>query len=565
MENEWSEVRRRQKRSRAVGGVNVTTFFVSNFTDGTKKEELWKSFDKFGKVIDVYMALKKTRNGFNYAFVGFKDVFDEEDMERKIAGVKINGRTLTVNLAKYDRKGELVSNRTRSRSAVPPLTRSTNGYRDSRSFAEVLRPTTRTTRMTEDSGNQAPPIQFVCSMIKLLYDKGEVNIELKYIGGLRTLLVFNNSLDAKRFKDDESRWKEMLKWVCWGEQANPRFDRVTWIRIIGLPLQLWSEKNFAAITDNFGTTIAPFDEIYNRVDLSHAKIGILTARRSRINEEVMCSIDGKTFKIGVIEFDDSYWFPFKFDPPPEVNTNESSDDDDIDDEDDEHGEPVIGDVGDSGVPRNYHNIPIRSEEQKSEDKVFSVSKTADMGDPHNSEVEESSFNGKVGESIPTQIVQPNGSNFLDVGPFNELIKDRCFGPFPSPTIATMGNPIDPDVQRFEVDGSGSKRRRLSKATSRISSLPIENSHLVTNLENFLFPPPVVNLNVEHGTHPPTPFDLNKRCNSSSSESTTSNRNTMSYEIRKTVEIGKKIGLGISTEDPILQEILRGDGGKEVNQ
>ncbi|KAI3505245.1 hypothetical protein L1887_27253 [Cichorium endivia] len=95
-----------------------------------------------------------------------------------------------------------------------------------------------------------------------------------------------------------------------GEQAEPRFDRVAWIQIVGLPLHLWGEKNFSAITSIVGITIAHFDEIYSRVDLSHAKIGILTARRCRINEEVLCSIDGKTFKIGIVEFDDHYWFPF---------------------------------------------------------------------------------------------------------------------------------------------------------------------------------------------------------------------------------------------------------------
>lgn len=45
---------------------------------------------------------------------------------------------------------------------------------------------------------------------------------------------------------------------------------------MGIPLHLWGESNFAKITKGYGTTIAPFDELPNRVDLSCVKIGILT-------------------------------------------------------------------------------------------------------------------------------------------------------------------------------------------------------------------------------------------------------------------------------------------------
>ncbi|KAL4564517.1 hypothetical protein LXL04_028581 [Taraxacum kok-saghyz] len=65
---------------------------------------------------------------------------------------------------------------------------------------------------------------------------------------------------------------------------------------------------------SFGKTIAPFDEIHHRVDLSCVNIGILTHRKNRINDEIYIEIDNDVIKIGVIDFDEDYWFPFHFDP-----------------------------------------------------------------------------------------------------------------------------------------------------------------------------------------------------------------------------------------------------------
>ncbi|KAL4592613.1 hypothetical protein LXL04_005614 [Taraxacum kok-saghyz] len=127
------------------------------------------------------------------------------------------------------------------------------------------------------------------------------------------MLEFGDSVSAREFKENKDRWRQYMQWVDDGEHVNIGTDRIAWIRIVGLPLNLWGQKNFAAITKEFGETIEPFDEISRRVDLSCAKIGILTDRRTRINEEVYVEIEGQLLEIGVIEFDED-WFPFKFDP-----------------------------------------------------------------------------------------------------------------------------------------------------------------------------------------------------------------------------------------------------------
>ncbi|KAL4580478.1 hypothetical protein LXL04_016672 [Taraxacum kok-saghyz] len=118
---------------------------------------------------------------------------------------------------------------------------------------------------------------------------------------------------AKNFWEDSGRWKSSLTQLCWADTANIDTRRVAWVRIVGLPIRLWGQKNFTAITKQFGETIAPFDGLANRVDLSCAKIGILTEHRARINTEFHVACENEIMRVGVIEFDED-WFPFRFDP-----------------------------------------------------------------------------------------------------------------------------------------------------------------------------------------------------------------------------------------------------------
>lgn len=79
----------------------------------------------------------------------------------------------------------------------------------------------------------------------------------------------------------------------------------------------------------FGIVIAPFDDIFNRVDISCIKVGILTTIRRRINEEITILADGRCIKIGIIEFDEE-WFPFKFDPQEKFSESDEEGDDEVD-------------------------------------------------------------------------------------------------------------------------------------------------------------------------------------------------------------------------------------------
>ncbi|CAH1425604.1 unnamed protein product [Lactuca virosa] len=82
----------------------VTTMFVTNLPDGTRKETVKKIFSRYGSISDIYMATKKDSNKKNFAFVRFKGVQDKMQLEASLQGLKCMGSVLEINVAKFERK-----------------------------------------------------------------------------------------------------------------------------------------------------------------------------------------------------------------------------------------------------------------------------------------------------------------------------------------------------------------------------------------------------------------------------------------------------------------------------
>ncbi|CAH1431489.1 unnamed protein product [Lactuca virosa] len=112
--------------------------------------------------------------------------------------------------------------------------------------------------------------------------------------------------------------------------------------------------------ERFGKTIIPFDEVNHRIDLSCPKIGILTYKRARINEEFTAIFKGKMLKLGIIEFDEEYWVPFRWDPNPDFYEKRSDSDDDDDEEDKSISDTNMEDWGGGGQRGNKEKCGQRT-------------------------------------------------------------------------------------------------------------------------------------------------------------------------------------------------------------
>ncbi|CAH1429139.1 unnamed protein product [Lactuca virosa] len=325
-------------------------------------------------------------------------------------------------------------------------------------------------------------------MRSLIQLKETPNFEITYIGGLKVLLVFKDFIAAKGFMENRRRWEEYLKWEEDGElESTLKYERVAWIRITGLPLQYWGETNFSAIAAPYGVIIASYDDLPNRVDMSHVKIGILIGIRRRINEEITISLMGTLTRIGIIEFDED-WFPFNFDPVSNPYEEELVDDTESEDgisdtwipennTDLEEGEIEMenGGVTDGavnsgageGMPADAHVEKAPREEQSAHAEVLPRMESEHAhgkNTPINSNGKNNSMKANINSQLDRQ--GPTGENkeIGGNGPSHSieligLLDSECFGPCSSRWINSPENSWPNYLPQFNVGGSTLRRHR----------------------------------------------------------------------------------------------------------
>ncbi|KAI3749690.1 hypothetical protein L2E82_20306 [Cichorium intybus] len=85
------------------------------------------------------------------------------------------------------------------------------------------------------------------------------------------------------------------------------------------------KEETGATMDLFGKIIAPFDNTLSMVDFSCVKIGIFSAIRKNINEEIVVDGERKLYCIGIVEAEED-WYPFKCDDDDQSHNDSGSED-----------------------------------------------------------------------------------------------------------------------------------------------------------------------------------------------------------------------------------------------
>lgn len=79
------------------------SFFFTDFPENWTRESMWIHFERFGRVIDVFIPTKKTRAGKCFGFVRYKGVTDPDKLVREVRGVAVGPELITFNVAKFGR------------------------------------------------------------------------------------------------------------------------------------------------------------------------------------------------------------------------------------------------------------------------------------------------------------------------------------------------------------------------------------------------------------------------------------------------------------------------------
>ncbi|CAI9285175.1 unnamed protein product [Lactuca saligna] len=349
--------------------------------------------------------------------------------------------------------------------------------------------------------------------------------------------------------DLTSREAFMKGWVEWfwridsGDIAEFHFDRTDWIKILGLPPELWSEENFTAIAMTYGQVVVLFAMDQTKANLSFGKVGILTSSLKYIYYELLVEVNGKIIKIIILE-DDLDWVSFKS-QRYQLDKNSSSDDDGNDEEggDDEDG------ISETTISKNNNELEEGEIGTMDVDMVMESNRecsTNKLGEHQgldggtNVQLEVETLGSKENINATNHADLDNNTYAADavnksVGPggspnglLNKLAKSDYCGPFTDIVYFNDRPTCGHDVN---FDSAQDKRRRLIRkhTDTPIDSWNSTSPHSSLDLKILLIP-----------THVPLP-EIEVDSPSSSSE------------IRNTVDVGNILGFEVDVDNPILED------------
>ncbi|GAV65349.1 RRM_1 domain-containing protein [Cephalotus follicularis] len=119
------------------------SLLVLNITFRTTADDLFPLFDKYGKVVDIFIPRdRRTGDSRGFAFVRYKYADEAQKAVDRLDGRLVDGREITVQFAKYGpnaeriHKGRIIESvprsryRSRSRSPRSPRRRYRDDYKD---------------------------------------------------------------------------------------------------------------------------------------------------------------------------------------------------------------------------------------------------------------------------------------------------------------------------------------------------------------------------------------------------------------------------------------------------
>ncbi|KAK1430438.1 hypothetical protein QVD17_13157 [Tagetes erecta] len=311
----------------------LTSFYISNLPENCIKGDLKVIFKEFGKIKEIYIAGKKNREGLWFGFVRFTDIHDASNTEEKMQGIKFFNRILQVNVARYNRNGDVLrvnrgggdKQHFQSGPNYGLHTLSHLASTNRNSFRDALLKNTATTKekvITVDLDDDSPmKARYHASLIArtkslgllsdikiLAEDAGVANLQIRYLGGLFILLSFPSQLEANGFLLDKQIWDGWFTKVeAWHGQSIP-FERVAWLRIHGVPPHLWNPSVFNKIGSSFGRLLQPAESSWDDGNFSYGCVGILASNASPINDDLSLRWGKKSFRCWINESPVD-WYP----------------------------------------------------------------------------------------------------------------------------------------------------------------------------------------------------------------------------------------------------------------
>ncbi|KAK1424777.1 hypothetical protein QVD17_20115 [Tagetes erecta] len=183
----------------------------------------------------------------------------------------------------------------------------------SRSFADVLtntniRPNERIITISPEEENFMRP-NFLGSFVARAKDLNLLNqihslasqakirnMDIRYLGGLFTLLSFPSQEEANNFHAQTNTWGNWFSKIePWRGQSIP-YERIAWLRIHGVPPHLWNPVVFNKIGSSYGRLLQTAEANWDDANFSYECVGVLVNSGTPINDDFILKWCKKSFR-----------------------------------------------------------------------------------------------------------------------------------------------------------------------------------------------------------------------------------------------------------------------------
>ncbi|KAJ0715234.1 hypothetical protein HanPI659440_Chr13g0498791 [Helianthus annuus] len=132
--------------------------------------------------------------------------------------------------------------------------------------------------------------------------------KIQYLGGLSVLISFREEPASRLFLESKDLWGPWFsKLSVWEGQSLP-FEKVAWLRVIGLPLHLLDRDIIKLVGEPFGKILHVQKDFGDANDLSFVRIGVLSGVVERIKEVVTLKWKERNYRI-MVEEELDVWIP----------------------------------------------------------------------------------------------------------------------------------------------------------------------------------------------------------------------------------------------------------------
>ncbi|GJX34589.1 nucleotide-binding alpha-beta plait domain-containing protein [Tanacetum coccineum] len=297
------------------------SFFFTNFLDSWDSGALWKMFSRYGNVVDVYIAFKRTKKGTRFGFVRFVNIRDVATFERRIKTILIGNVPLVINKDKFVKiggNGIFDSDFPHMNAGSLPKTHSSRptfnfSFKDVVVGRNKAAQDNRVKISIEEDGNirskldccwvgKAKNLQVLLNAWDIMTNNGLDDCKIKYVGGLFFLFEWISKDSALKSLEENKCWlqhwfNDIKPW----EETGELYGKLTWVVIEGPPILGRNLVAVKAIAGRFGSLLEVGRLNFVSNILTPVKSLIITHNMRDIGQPIDVILNKKSYLVRIFE------------------------------------------------------------------------------------------------------------------------------------------------------------------------------------------------------------------------------------------------------------------------